>query len=156
MIYPYYNTGFLPLRDKLNLTDCLRQELKYDTLTVLFFRFCFFFKTNLNGKKQFWCLKPLCFDRVLLSVHWPISLAATEAPTMMDRLGAMNVIRDSTYSNILFLFSFRLTAWNTKTKNKKNKKEKRKEKESQTHGKTAELYDNKKWSITVNDWIVLR
>ena len=33
----------------------------------------------------------------------PISFAAVEAPTIMDKFGAMKVIRDSTYSWICFL-----------------------------------------------------
>ena len=33
----------------------------------------------------------------------PISLAAVDAPTIIDRFGAMKVIRDSTYSWICLL-----------------------------------------------------
>ena len=35
----------------------------------------------------------------------PMSLAAVEAPMMQLKLGAINVIRDSTYENISFLIS---------------------------------------------------
>ena len=41
----------------------------------------------------------------------PISLAAMDAPTMIDRFGAMKDIRDSTYSKILALHSVRSTAY---------------------------------------------
>lgn len=52
---------------------------------------------------------------------WPMSLAAMEAPTMMDRLGAMKDIRDSTYSKILALHSVRSTACNKQTNNNPHK-----------------------------------
>jgi hypothetical protein len=42
--------------------------------------------------------------------YLPINLAAIDAPTIMDRLGAMNDILDSTYSNIFSLNSLNSTA----------------------------------------------
>ncbi len=40
----------------------------------------------------------------------PINLAAVDAPTITDRFGAINVIRDSTYDNIVCLFSLNFIA----------------------------------------------
>ena len=40
----------------------------------------------------------------------PINLAAVDAPTIIDKFGAINVIRDSTYDKIVCLFSLNFNA----------------------------------------------